>query len=182
MRGLCQAIPHDYCDACRAEYEKRRQKEFEQRTAKQRAGYKRRRERKLHHRLQPNCEACGNEFRRARTDARFCSDTCRQRAHRKAVTDRSNSHGVLTSNRDVLERGILALLERHPAVFLNDLLPEERTRAQYQALVLAALKLEDDGKIGSFSYWARWGKPGHKVLLHAVTGSTVGSPLTKFTV
>jgi predicted nucleic acid-binding Zn ribbon protein len=180
------AIPHDYCDACRAEYEKRRQKEFVQRTAKQRAEYKRRRERKLYHRPQRLCEVCGNEFKRARTDARFCSDTCRQRAHRKAVTDRSNSHGLLTSNRynGALERGILALLERHPAVFLNDLLPKERTRAQYQTLVLAAIKLEDVGRIGSFSYAWRWGKPGHKVLLrrgHQINGSLLPAQVHRLT-
>lgn len=53
------AIPLHYCDACRAEYEKREQKEFEQRTAKQRAEYKRRRERKLRGRTQRRCETCG---------------------------------------------------------------------------------------------------------------------------
>ena len=160
------AVPACYCDACKAEYEKREQEKFDRRTAKQRAQYKRGRERKLRLQPQRQCEGCGKAFKRSRTDARFCSDTCRQRAHRKAVTDRSNTHGIPTSNRYAdWERGILALLERHQAVFLNDLLPKERTRAQYQALSLAAIKLEDEGKIGSLSYWVRWDRPGHKVLL-----------------
>ena len=28
------------------------------------------------------CEVCGEEFEAKRNDARFCSDTCRQNAHR----------------------------------------------------------------------------------------------------
>jgi hypothetical protein len=160
-------VPLYYCDACSAEYERREQKEFEQRTAKQRAEYKQRRERKLRYRPQRRCEVCGAEFKRTRTDARYCSGTCRQRAHRKAVTDKSRTQTGTKSSRHngAWKRGILALLERHPAVFLNDLLPEERTRAQYQALVLAAVKLEGEGKIDSWSYMCRWGKPGHKVLV-----------------
>jgi hypothetical protein len=38
------AVPMDYCDVCKAEYDKRQQEEFEQRTTKQRAQYARRRE------------------------------------------------------------------------------------------------------------------------------------------
>jgi hypothetical protein len=160
-------VPYLYCDACEAEWEKRQQKEFERRTAKQRAEYKRRRDRKLRYRPQRRCEVCGVEFKRTRADARYCSGTCRQRAFRKAVTDKSRTAPSPKSIRHngAWERGILALLERHPAVFLNDLLPEERTRAQYQALVLTAVKLEDEGKIGSWSYMFRFGKPGYKVLL-----------------
>src|SRR5713101_2510924 len=41
------AVPADYCDARRAEYERRAQKEFELRTAKQRAQYARRRQQRL---------------------------------------------------------------------------------------------------------------------------------------
>jgi hypothetical protein len=156
-----------YCNACKAEWEKRQQEEFERRSAKQRAEYKRRRDRKLRRRPHRRCETCGAEFKRTRTDARYCSATCRQRAHRKAVTDKSRTPQSPKSNRHngAWERGILALLERHQAVFLNDLLPEERTRAQYQALVLTAVKLEDEGKIDSWSYAYRWDKPGSKVLL-----------------
>jgi hypothetical protein len=67
-------FPSDYCDACRAEYDRREQQETERRTAKQRAGYKRRRERKLARRPLRRCEECGAEFKRMRTDARYCSD------------------------------------------------------------------------------------------------------------
>jgi hypothetical protein len=40
-------------------------------------------------------------------------------------------------------------------VFLNDLLPINRTSAQYQALSLVAAKLEADGKIETTSYLFR---------------------------
>jgi hypothetical protein len=160
------ALSFDYCDACKAEWEKRQQKEFEQRTKKQRAEYKRRRERKLRYRPQRRCEACGAEFKRTRTDARYCSATCRQRAHRQAVTDKSSpTYGTRSSRHNgAWERGILALLKRHPAVYLNDLLPEKRTRAQYQALSLAAVKLEAEGKIDSWWFGGMWGRPGFKAL------------------
>src|SRR5262245_18354959 len=157
--------PYFYCDSCRAEYEKRKQQEFEKLTGKQRADYKRRREKTLARRPLRRCEACGTQFKRMRAEARYCCDTCRLKAHRKAlVTDKNSSRHGTTTDHDSLERGILAILDRHPAVFLNDLLPEGRTRAQYQALCLAAARLEADGKIETFSYWARFGKPGFKLL------------------
>jgi hypothetical protein len=159
------AVPSEYCDACRAEYEKREQQEFEKRTAKQRADYKKARNRLLAKRPARRCEVCGGEFKRSRADARYCSDTCRQRAHRKAfVTGKYKPPVATRTNRDRLERGILGLLDRYPAVFLNDILPDGYSRAQYQALALAANRLEDDGKIGATYYWSRVGKPGHKVL------------------
>jgi hypothetical protein len=154
------AVPADYCDACRAEWEKRQQQEFERRTAKQRAQYARRRKRLLMKRLPKLCASCGKEFKSKRDDARFCSSRCRQRMHRKApVTDKSKATGVLSFKRD-----ILAVLDRHRAVFLNDLLPPERTSAQYQALCRASRMLEDAGEIETFRYLVQWDKPGHVVL------------------
>jgi hypothetical protein len=101
-----------------------------------------------------------------RKDARYCSDACRQRAHRKAsVTAKKTDTVARLFSRDDLERRILALVEKHRAVFLNDLLPESRTSAEYQAVRSAAAKLEAGRKIGSLSYYARFGKPGFKVLL-----------------
>ena len=62
------AFPMDYCTACAAEYERREQKEFEKRTEKQRAHYRRWRERTLRRRPKQLCERCGKKFesRRAR--------------------------------------------------------------------------------------------------------------------
>jgi hypothetical protein len=155
------AVPADYCDACAAEYEKRQQQEFERRTAKQREQYARRRKRLLRNRPQKLCASCGKEFNSKRDDARFCSSRCRQRMRRKApVTGKSNAPGVHSFKRD-----IHAVLDRHRAVFLNDLLPPDRTSAQYQALCRAARMLEEAGEIESFRYWVRWDRPGHVVLI-----------------
>jgi protein-arginine kinase activator protein McsA len=164
------AVPSEYCNACAAEWEKREHAEFEKRTAKQRADYKRRKQHMLSTRPLRRCQTCGLEFKQTRIDARFCCDTCRQRAHRKAkalVTGKHSARASTITNRDkaaVWEGRILAVLERKQAIFLNDLLPKDRTRAQYQTLCSAAVKLEQAGKIESLSYWARFGKPGFKVL------------------
>ena len=86
-------IPLHYCDACRVEWEKRQRQEQERENAKQRKRYARRKS--LRYRSK-KCESCGATFtvsggttKHKRKDARFCSDRCRQRAHRKAVTDKS---------------------------------------------------------------------------------------------
>ena len=159
------AVPSEYCDACRAEWEKRENRKYEQQTAKQRAEYAQRRQRLLAKRPTATCAVCGESFKAKRDDARFCSDRCRQQAHRKPVTDKNRVCRHPLFNRDKCRRAILAVLDRHRAVFLNDLLPETRTRAQYQAVSLAAARLEADGKIDLFSYSCRFNRPGHKVLL-----------------
>jgi protein-arginine kinase activator protein McsA len=156
--------PSNYSDACSAEYDRREQQKTDRRTAKQRADYKRRRERTLKRRPLRHCEECGIEFKRTRTDARYCSDTCRQRAHRKApVTPKNSTTGISTTKRDNFwQRGILRILARRDVIYLNDLLPENRTRAQYQALCRVVAALEDAGKIDSrFPWWQR----GRKLLM-----------------
>lgn len=40
------------------------------------------------------CMNCGSEFEAKRADARFCSEKCRQIAHRKSVTDKLNQQSV----------------------------------------------------------------------------------------
>ena len=159
------AVPMDYCDACRAEWEKREQEKSERQRAKQRAEYARRRQRILAQRALATCAVCGTKFKAKRDDARFCSDRCRQRSHRNPVTAKNSVHGTLLISRDELQRAILALLDRHRAVFQNDLLPKKRTPAQYQAVSLAASKLEADGKIETLHYCWRFNKPGFKVLV-----------------
>ena len=106
------------------------------------------------------CASCGKEFKSKRDDARFCSARCRQRMHRKAPITGKSKPNVVTS----FMRDILAVLDRHRGVFLNDLLPPSRTNAQYQALCRAARRLEDAGQIKSWRYWVRWGKPGFLAL------------------
>jgi hypothetical protein len=166
--------PFHYCDACKAEWGRRNQEKRDRETAKQRARYARRRKRALAARLPKQCTSCGKQFDYKRADAVFCSARCRQRAHRKApVTHKSNAQRRPSFMRDA-ERLILTALKYHPAIFLNDLLPPERTPAQYQALCRASRKLEEAGEIGSVSYWARFGKPGFLALVKP--GSDPKSP------
>jgi hypothetical protein len=93
-------IPHYYCAACKAEWEKRCQEEREQEAAKQRAWYARREERQQRATPPTTCPICGTQFKGRRKDARFCSDRCRQRAHRQPVKDKNNYAAQLNSSRD----------------------------------------------------------------------------------
>jgi hypothetical protein len=75
------AIPFYYCDPCKAEWKKR----CEERSAREKESrlrsYQRRKERRLRLAATVTC-ICGKQFKGKRKDARFCSATCRQRAHR----------------------------------------------------------------------------------------------------
>jgi hypothetical protein len=82
--------PSYYCDACRAEYEKRRASESEKAESrrardqqKRREQYARRARRRALCKIPPTCPACERQFRPARKDAVYCSSACRQRAHRQ---------------------------------------------------------------------------------------------------
>lgn len=93
------AVPYFYCDPCRAEWDKRQAAERERENAKQRKWYAQRKARRWSSKA---CERCGSTFKVSggtgkgkRTDARFCSDRCRQKAHRKAVTDKTKLVPVL---------------------------------------------------------------------------------------
>ena len=62
---------------------KRQVKEAERERAKQREWYRARRERL---RRSVTCSGCKAKFKQRRSDQRFCSAACRQRAHRKRVS------------------------------------------------------------------------------------------------
>jgi hypothetical protein len=179
----CDGVSEEfYCDACKAEAEKEAQRkaeaderEWNAQTAKQRAWYARRRERELKYRPKKQCASCAKEFNTKRTDARFCSERCRQRAHRKAPVTDKPKHRVRTLFIRDAKALILTALKRHPAVFLNDLLPPDRTQAQYQALCRASRMLEQAGEVSWFSYWCRYGKPGFLVL-HRPTAEPPSEP------
>jgi hypothetical protein len=85
----CSAdVPYYYCADCRAEWERRQQQEREKQNAARREWYARRKRRRELFEPSTIC-ICGAKFKGKRADARFCSDTCRQRAHR-GVTDKSS--------------------------------------------------------------------------------------------
>jgi len=64
------------------------------------------------------------------------------------------------------QRGILAALEKQPAVFLADMLPRPHPRAQYVALHRAASQLERAGKIETTRYMCGGGAGGAKLVIH----------------
>jgi hypothetical protein len=72
-------LPCYYCDWCKAEWNRRQEDERKKENAQQRKWYAQRRDRRQ--RAKP-CAQCGEPFKGKRKDAKFCSDTCRQAAHR----------------------------------------------------------------------------------------------------
>jgi hypothetical protein len=82
--ALCRdEAPMDYCNMCRAEWEKRQDEERERERVKQRKWYEQRKQRRISLRKQTKCPSCGAEIDKSRRkDAKYCSGTCRQRAHR----------------------------------------------------------------------------------------------------
>jgi hypothetical protein len=77
-------VPYFYCAACKAEWDKRQLEERDRINAKQRKWYARRKWRKsIRNYLKATlCAACGEKFEAKRKDAKFCSNTCRQKAYR----------------------------------------------------------------------------------------------------
>jgi hypothetical protein len=79
-------VPYFYCDACRTEWNKRQQAKKDRLNAKQREWYKRRQETEDLWKRPRHCP-CGTPLAGKRKDARFCSNACKQRRYRNAVTD-----------------------------------------------------------------------------------------------
>jgi hypothetical protein len=98
-------VPYFYCTVCRTEWDKRQQIERERQNLKQRARYAERKSVELYRTAPTICSVCTQKFKGKRKDARFCSDACRQRAHRQAVT--------AISRRKLLPRNSCDIL--HPA-------------------------------------------------------------------
>ncbi len=77
-------VPYYYCTSCKAEWEKRRTKEHERRTARQREQYARRAKRRRMRRPSTKCGGCGEALSpECRKDAKYCSGACRQNALRQ---------------------------------------------------------------------------------------------------
>lgn len=94
---LCvDTVPYYYCAMCKATWNSLLDKEREQRNAKQRKRYARRQtfRRGLIH----TCAVCSGRFNGKRKDAKYCSASCRQQAHRERVTDKSRRAGGTSSS------------------------------------------------------------------------------------
>jgi len=79
-------VPFYYCTACRAEYDKRNRAENEQRKAKQRELYKRRKRRQRRSKPRPVCLGCNQPFEPKRADSKHCKPACRQKAYRQRTS------------------------------------------------------------------------------------------------
>jgi hypothetical protein len=86
-------VPLYYCTACRAEWDKRQRIEWEKEAAKRRAWYARRAAERKRARPPTTCATCQRKFKGKRTDARFCSNACRQSAHRSDQQTKRRSVG-----------------------------------------------------------------------------------------
>jgi hypothetical protein len=98
---------HFYCTTCRTEWERRIEEGLERDRAKQRKWYARRKARQGGMWL--SCLACGKAIKDKRKDARYCTDACRQRAHRKAKGRKLGPRGSGTAKKAVKPRSINGL-------------------------------------------------------------------------
>ena len=118
------ALPIDYCDACRAQYEKKQQEDDErfekkrqQTNERQRKLYRQRNHGfRTHKRRQ--CATCNKIFKHNRSDTKYCSAACRQQAYVKR-------DGIKVSNNKPrspeIERAIKKLFTTKPdSAFTTD--------------------------------------------------------------
>lgn len=76
-------VPYYYCTDCRAEWDKRQAAENKRQREQQRRWYAQRRRKQIAARPPTTCATCGEQFKAKRKDARYCSNVCRQQAHRQ---------------------------------------------------------------------------------------------------
>ena len=126
---LCaDALPMDYCDACKAEWGKRQQLKREQedaerleRNRRQRERYKQQRKHcqdlkrfNIEHHLEPEsvCETCGMKLKGKRPAiSKYCSNACRQRAYVKRGGMGSNARPL---SREQIEQAIEQVFAADP--------------------------------------------------------------------
>jgi hypothetical protein len=122
--------PYFYCRPCKMEYEARREKEQHKERAKRKGYAMKAKALRILRGPDRNCAGCGNslyseaidaaraklkkwpypesilkmlppsEIKKVRIDAKYCSDTCRQRAHRNSVTATSVAYSETHFSRD----------------------------------------------------------------------------------
>jgi hypothetical protein len=140
------AIPADYCDVCRAQHEKkwaeehaREEKERERKNARQRGYYQ------INKAIrQPVvCAMCGEEFESKRSDAKYCSAACRQRAYVQRDGKVSNSKPLRSVD---IERTIeIAFTTKPDSAFTTENLCQhvygvEQVERKHRAVVIPIAK------------------------------------------
>ena len=71
-----------YCDACRAEYDKREREKYDRANAHANTLRRKRREEYAEARRRRPCKMCREPVKTSRKDARYCSNACRQKHFR----------------------------------------------------------------------------------------------------
>jgi hypothetical protein len=106
-------IPMYYCNPCKTRWEEELKKEDEReeeerkyRNASQRQRYEIHKEWRMKRQGQTACATCAREFKPKRSDAKYCSAACRQRAYLKRDGKPSNSKPLGTEH---IERTIAGL-------------------------------------------------------------------------
>ena len=100
------SLPSFYCDPCKAQWDKKQQ-EDDKREAKERQR-KNKRQREYYQinkevRRPIACATCGKKFKSKRSDAKYCSAACRQRAYVKRDGKASNAKPLRSND---IERAI----------------------------------------------------------------------------
>lgn len=94
-------IPKYYCNSCKAQWERQQEKDREweekrrvRKNARQRQLYERHKQVNRFRSKPTSCAMCGKAFKPKRSDAKYCSATCRQRAYVKRDGKASNSRSL----------------------------------------------------------------------------------------
>jgi hypothetical protein len=159
-----------YCDPCKAEFEKQRQRKRELKEKKrqikntrQRSHYKAHKEYRERWAKPTVCATCAKTFKPKRADAKYCSAACRQRAYVKRDGKASNSKPLSPEH---IEQAIRAAFTADPnnaftvddlcdRVYLGLKQPERKHRA---AVIPIAKKVCES--LGEWWEWWRSERPG----------------------
>jgi hypothetical protein len=142
-------IPTFYCDPCKAQHEKKWQEEHEREEKERQQKNERQRELYRQHNMfrtrRHRCASCDKRFESKRSDAKYCSAACRQRAYVKRDGKASNNKPL---GKNDIERAIKILFTTKPdSAFITDDLCEHvycleygQTERKHRAAVLPIAK------------------------------------------
>jgi hypothetical protein len=142
------ALPMDYCDSCKAQHEKKWQEEHECEEKQRLRKNERQREHYQINKAVPPpiaCATCGKKFKSKRSDAKYCSAACRQRAYVKRDGKVSNNKPL---GKNDIEHAIKNLFTTNPdgAFATDDLckhvycLEREQIERKHRAAVIPIAK------------------------------------------
>jgi hypothetical protein len=143
------ALPMDYCDACKAQHEKKWQEEHEREEKERQQKNERQRELYRQHNMfkthRHRCVSCDKKFESKRSDTKYCSAACRQRAYVRRGGMASNSKPMGKAD---IERALEILFTTKPdSAFLTDDLCEHvycleygQTERKHRAVVIPIAK------------------------------------------